>query len=407
MGRDAVAQKVMRAQDEFGVRIAQRNPSPAETVPHSLSLIHDTSERLFRFGFGDFGVSLHRAVKSLDLTHPEVASVFDGVFAREDEFNSSLVQIMSIVQYAMDSELDLLFPSLGEAFMRDRFDKGVAKKIDKRNCNKCHVRLLRDEEERERIRLSKKMQVIDLQGVYKKGNEIWNAQPEDFMSFLRFDSAYDGEIRKAERKMRRYQEIGCSTLAEEIGRNIQNFVETMEQTYYGFNRITMTNAAIVLAKMHGFVFTPSSSINAGGYQTQTDPQIHVERDFFSDYNFDPTFVILGSSYNGVYKHLYEPKVYPFHELRHLASGRTMEVIDRLENFPEANGKPIFDHYGVIVPSIQYKLNYINDGDGIIQNFIESHEASRTLDKILIEKKIIYPVIVGERDGKCFFICHWD
>ena len=84
----------------------------------------------------------------------------------------------------------------------------------------------------------------------------------------------------------------------------------------------------------------------------------------------------------------------------------MEIISTLDNFPDANGKPIFDHYGIIVPSIQYKLNYINDECNMIQNFSNSIDSSKALDKILIKGKHIHPIIIGEKDGKCFFICHW-
>ena len=409
MTHEAIARKVMDVQNEFLKRIHHKTKNQiCASTPHLLKLIFQCDDALMKFGFGEFGSHFLNSVKSLDLEHPEVSQVFDGIFQDESVFGNSLIEFLSLVQYAKDSQMNNLFPNLGEVYVKQNFDKNLFKKIDAKNCNKYHIRLLKDDEERYNLRLCKKMQVIDLQSVYKKGNEIWSSQPDDFASFLRFDSAYNSEIVKAERKMRRYQEIGCSTLATEINKSIQTFIETMEQSYYGFNRITMTNAAIILAKLHGFIFASSQHINAGGFQTYTDPQIYVERIFFSGYNFDPTSVLISTAYSsGTYRHIYEPKVYPFYELKTLASDKTLEIIDYLEKFPEANQKPIFDHYGVIVPSIKYNLNYISNGEGIIQNFTDTSDACRTLDKILIEKKIIHPVIVGERDGKCFFICHWE
>ena len=409
MTHEAIARKVMDVQNEFSKRIHHRiKNTSGSTVPHLLKMIHDCDDDLMKFGFGEFGSNFHNSIKSLDLDHPEVSQVFDGIFRDDSEFGNSLIEFLALTQYAKDSELTKIFPVLGEVFVKEKFDKSFVKKVDTKNCDKYHVRFLKDEEERYNLRMSKKMQVIDLQSVFKKGNEIWSSQPDDFMSFLRFDAAYNSEIKKAEKKMRRYQEIGCSTLATEINKSIQSFIDTMEQSYYGFNRITMTNAAVILAKLHGFVFSPSQHLNVGGFQTYTEPQIYVEKLFFSEYNFDPTYILISTTYsNQMYKHTYEPKVYPFFELKNIASNKTLETIDYLEKFPEANGKPIFDHYGVIVPSIQYKLNYISNGEGIIQNFSEPSDAGRALDKILIEKKIIHPVIIGERDGKCFFVCHWD
>ena len=206
--------------------------------------------------------------------------------------------------------------------------------------------------------------------------------------------------------MERYQELGCTTLANEIKKSVDAFRENMEQAYYGFNRITMTNAAIILAKLHGFSFMKSEIINAGGFQSKSDPQIHVDKSFFNDYNFDPTAAIYSYYGNMTFKHNYEPKIYPIHEMSDLISDEITTVIEKLEKFPDANHKPIFDHFGVIVPSISYKLTYINDESGIIQNFPDPTDAGRALDKILIKKKLVYPIIVGERNGKCYFICHW-
>lgn len=407
MTNEAIARKVIAVQEEFLKRLhCTDNKIEFSNAPTIVEQLFDSDPAFLEFSFGHLGQSLGSFIKTLDLNHPEITNVFDGALIDGTSFSKQFMEFLALSQYAYNSGITSIFPLLGDILLREICDKSFLKKIEN-NCNKCHVRLISSQLERDSVRLNKKMQVIDLQNIYKKNADVWKMQPDDFLPFLRFDSVYSNEIAKAEKKMRRYQELGCITLANEIAKSIQNFRDNMEQSYYGFNRITMTNAAVILAKLHGFSYTPSQSVYAGGFYTNTDPQIHVYNSFFNNYNFDPTNA-LSAMYSNLYsRYVYEPKVYPFYELKELASDQLLNIINKLENFPEANGKPLFDHYGVIVPSFSYNLLYINDESGVIQNFTSAIEASRALDKILIRKKLIFPIVVGERDGKCFFICHWN
>ena len=111
-------------------------------------------------------------------------------------------------------------------------------------------------------------------------------------------------------------------------------------------------------------------------------------------------------------YFYEPKVYPFHELKDVASDEVNSVIKFLEHFPEANNKPIFDHFGVIVPSVNFptcssnNMFSIRDENGIIQSYSLRYEAIKSLDLILIKGKYFSPILVGEREGKCYFLSYF-
>ena len=48
---------------------------------------------------------------------------------------------------------------------------------------------------------------------------------------------------------------------------------------------------------------------------------------------------------------------------------------------------------------------LNDNDEVM-DFATVDECQIELDKVMIKKKLFHPVIVGEKDGKCFFICYW-
>ena len=161
----------------------------------------------------------------------------------------------------------------------------------------------------------------------------------------------------------------------------------------------MTNAAITLAKSMGYSYKPSYNLFAGSQNVKVDANIIINRTYFGNFYFDPTLYVDAS-------YFYEPKVYPFHELKDVASDEVNSVIKFLEHFPEANNKPIFDHFGVIVPSIAYKNNLFKNDNDEVMDFATVDECQIELDKVMIKKKLFHPVIVGEKDGKCFFICYW-
>ena len=132
----------------------------------------------------------------------------------------------------------------------------------------------------------------------------------------------------------------------------------MEQAYYGFNRITMTNAAVILAKSLGFSYSV-----LGFPGENSEKKITVNRKFFGKYNFDPEQTLEFSPYvsemagSPIFTqkqqnpYTYEPRVYPLHELSDIVPDNVRDTISRLEEFPDAGGKPIFDHFGVIVPGV--------------------------------------------------------
>ena len=397
---DALKEKVSDLQNEFNRRLNYSNIQPTTVdTPVLLRLLHDSSQELLEFAFGAFGKNLSELTHVLDMMHPDLVSIFDGNFSDDKEFSKICIQFISLAEYAKNNDLNYIFPLIGNLLVKESLDKSVAKKIESANYNKSYVRMVQDNETREMLRFAKKMQIIDLQTFYKKGEESWNAQPDNFKTFIRYDSAYMRELKQAEKKMKRYQELGCQSLASEIAKSIDLFKENMEQTYYGFNRITMTNAAVILAKSMGYKYNPSYNLSAGNYCVKTEAEVVVERSFFKDFYFDVSTIV-----DAVYQ--YEPKVYPYHELKSVASDDVLRTIKTLESFPEANNKPIFDHFGVIVPSIAYKHKMFKGVSGILQDYGTNELCCKELDKAFIKNKNFYPIIVGEKDGKCFFICYW-
>ena len=417
MTDEQVLRKVMDVQKEFQKRLYKPfNSSEKIDAPKLLKMINESGASLLEFAFGKFGYNLGRFTKSLDMTHPDIFSVLDGVFNNEHEFAKQCTEFLFVADYAVNNDLRRIFPLLCKLLIEESLDKNIVRKIDNIDYSRLHVRLVKESALRDELRMSKKMQLIDLQAIYKKGEEIWTMQPDCFQKFLRFDSAYSQEIKKAEKKKKRYEDMGCVTLAQEIAKSIDSFKDNMQHSYYGFNRITMTNAAIILAKFSGYEYNSSSDVSSNSSGRSSDSYISVEKSHFTNYDFEPKdeqslvfnncIIDLSKSIERDGFYTYQPKVYPFHMLKDLASETLKKTIDCLENFPEANQKPIFDHFGVIVPTIEYKKTFVKDTDGNTKYFDKPEEASKFLDKNLIKCKCIFPIIVGEKDGKCYFICYW-
>lgn len=90
-------------------------------------------------------------------------------------------------------------------------------------------------------------------------------------------------------------------------------------------------------------------------------------------------LILGKIHNCPISSTYVPVACPAHDL--VLPDRIKNIINLLEKFPEAGGNPIFDYYIVVFPSANSPAN--------LSEFIVN--------------KTIFPVLLGEKDGKCYFI----
>lgn len=430
MANELFFQKIIEVHAEFLRRLDRHDPPLQNSAPLILKRILECDEEILDFSLGKIGHKLRSFASKVDFSHPEIISVFDGVLADDQSFSQECQELLLLAQYAKDHHLTKILPLFGKFVTKEALPKNIVKKIDSQH-HRMHVRLLKDPQEREEVRLTKRMQVIDLQSIFNKGEEVWNAQPDSFLRFLRFDTAYQDDLKLAERKVARYEELGCKSLADEVRKSIDSFREHIEQSHYGFNRITMTNAAIILAKSVGFTYSPSHEVTGGFVGSyRTNAKITVNRKFFEKYNFDPEQTVgfdpIASEFtrSPIFTikqqdpYTYKPRVYPLHEFWELASQEMKDIISLLEAFPDAGNKPIFDHFGIIVPSVAIpkKKEEIGcipgpysflDENGITQIYASEEDAEKALDFILIKSEYIHPIIVGEKNGKCYFLSYFN
>lgn len=355
-----------------------------------LSEILHYDEEVIRWALGDFGLRLRDFASCVDQSHPEIFKVP----LYHDNFAQKCAELLRLANYAKKEGMFLCLEGLAKLHTKNlppslRF-------LDTPYKNQQHVRLLPSRNARDSVRSTKSMREIDMRAFYKKGQVAWDSMPTDFGIFVRHNVAYKDELVKAEKKAERYSALGCKEMASKIEEAIQEFRSVMEDNYYGFHRITMTNAAVVLAKMHGYALVSPNN----------DFQILVPFECVKECLFDPDDT--PKHYN------YMPRAYPLGELN-VHSQKIRDLVESLESFEDVNGKAIFDHYVVVVPGLEisefdgsadtpiYRL--LDRETGQTKDFNNRHEAYKTLDTTLIEEQAVTPILLGESDGKCYFICY--
>lgn len=323
---------------------------------------------------GDIGHNVVEYLSKTDLNHPDLNIVFtqrlckwwDQIIEAYKACNN-----LNLIQNHLKTLLP--FDLKGEI---DQF-KRVAK-------SQTCIRLVNGAFERNSLRSLKTDRIIDLAQFYKKGLSAFNSSVSSFDIYMRWSEEGQNQIRKAKDKAEKYSKIGCDFLKTEIVNSLQGFEVAMQDNFYGFARLPMASAAVILAKFHSFKSHQTDrDIDYGHFR------IMIPASLFAAYDhliFGKYGVPLGYGYKADL--LLSPRVYPIHEF--IQSEKTNKVIQHLEALPELNGKPAFDHYAVLVPTVATSEKYQAD-----------------FDRMMVSEKFVFPILLGERDGKGYFICFWE
>jgi hypothetical protein len=263
--------------------------------------------------------------------------------------------------------------------------------------NRYQVRMLLHPEDRKFARSFKSVRMVEMDSFLKKGESFWRNHPSSFKTCVRNSDMFSGDVDKAKQKAEHYMRLGCLSLCEEINKSIEIFQKQIGEDYLGFHRINLTSAAIILAKTHDF----SLEVNLGKCAAI------IEKGKIPGFDFGgwgETSPIL------IQKYQYEPRVYPWHQIEDIASERIKHVIGKLDSFPDCDGKPIFDHFMALVPSIKWpggNFPWFSVNGGKNKVFPNVEKARNELDFEMVRLGYIVPILLGERDGRCYFITCWD
>jgi len=343
----------------------------------------------------------------IDVDHPHLEELFSTIL---DDLNriSDLYIALNELNECRSVDLDLFFEFCRYIKTKNRWFE-VLKKIDSPSVNLLNMRFVPCSKKRNNLRQNKKVQSISLSTLLSRDFDEWQSVSSNFDFFHINGKHYEMYLSKAKSKASTYDRLGCQFLGDEVRKNAKTFENLYGVTNHGFRRITMTLTAAILSKTHSYEYVPLKStssvalINVFKSKSFLEILNNIVNLYCSqvaanggviDYSL---LKPLSYSESELYPICceYNPRSYPLHDFWPLASKKVKNIIELLESHPATGGRAIFDSYRVITPSFLLK-------------FPGSHAqlSKKLTDFVLTISEIINPIILGEKNGKCYFVSYW-
>lgn len=374
---------------------------PASSAEAYLSEILEYPDEVISCAMGDVGIRLRDFSKQIDQNHPEIGLVLKSLFADKD-LSGKVCDYLKLAAFAVKENLGKV------QLHRSALTKvpSALRSLDCSDKNQQLVRLVADRSLRDKIRGTKEVRPVEMRYLLKKGKVHWGQVPEDFDYYTRFSDAYKRDVEASKEKMGVYESLGCHAISRTVQMKVESFADHMQNSFCGFHRIKMSDAAAIAGKTFGAAVATSN---------YAEPTIRVPHQVVKNYLYlDPNGKYAPSKPSRHYRFI--ARAYPYVALEDIASNNMKRAIDHLENFPESNGRPLFDHYIVVVPSVHYphepnkiearNASYVFKNGEETWEFQDPEECGQKLDRTMIQNGDSHPVVLGERDGECYFICYW-
>ena len=290
--------------------------------------------------FGKKGSCLYDFLSICNVEHPDIFDVLNGIF-NPSNFKS-LLDFIDLSDYA-SKETPGIQNNVNKS-ARQYFNSYLKKSSINPS---LYIRLLKDKSEVQKLRNKKESSrvCIDL--------DRWMSTADDFSKYCYGVDSFDDEVKLATEKSNALKAYGLN----EFSKMIMDSVATKEESYYGFNRLNMGDASIILAKQHGYNFSDYDSLKV-----------------FSS----PVFNIPSAL---------------------KASSKVGKILNKIEKFDKVGNRALFDHLFVLYTFGDFEKQLCVDK---FKTLCEKEACS-----YLIRNEIISPVILGERSGKCYFVSYWS
>jgi hypothetical protein len=387
--------EIKKEQEAILQRVKQPYSKPIGEVTGTniLTKLLVYSEKEIYTALGSLGPALGRFAQDIDLHHPSLLTLYGGqlVSERESSFNQFASDMLKLAAYAHNQELSRFTTSSLQDVTKDHVKwREFKKNIDSPSKNGKHIHLLKERKDRDAIRARDFVRNVDLRLLKKRGMDYWCEQPHDFKHFYRHVGRFEDEKKAASERYEHFKSFGLSCMAFEIAKTM-TFIEEKSQklSFLGFNRITHTQAAIILSKMAGFEMSDITC------------QISAKSDIFG------TDFILNDFSTSHWVNC-QVRAYALNEMWADTCGELRSIIAHLEKLPEFGDRAIFDRYRILIPGFNCP------GNGPFKIKIESQvhyhseieEAHKELDLTFVKNQFVPAALLGERDGVSYFICYW-
>ncbi len=352
----------------------------------------------------DLGPKLKKFSELIDLEHPDLHRIFNGCLVGENDgtFSKDACDLLKLLSYGQNWNLSKnIIKALKSSLKVHEYS--TINEIEDPQIDKKHLRFISDCNLRNQLRSSRKNYLVPMTSIQRSQSKIWEQLPDDFIQYHRYNNKYQSDIDEAFKREKYFNNHGLTEMALSISKSIsEKQLKLKNDQYYGFNKISLTHAAVILAKMSNFQI----DMEASGYLVHST--IFATPDIFPNFSFYDDLPTFDRSYLSK-KLEYYPRIYNLQELIDLASDEIKSMIDFLDAFPELGGKALFDSYRVLVPGINYP-NHNQDApyrfkspDGIIQVFDSISSGQLTLDHTIVKQKSAIAIVLGELDGDFYFL----
>ena len=344
--------------DEISKPTTQKTVLPKDKETFSLlNLLSNYKEEYFDV-FGAKKDLILGFLDAVDFQHPDMKNVFDSESLR------ALLKIMR-AKHATIFTQNALFENILKKSSLSFYKEYLGHINDPRKSQK-HIRLIKDEEDRNKARKTKVPLYVNLQSFFKEDSE-WENIDAIIPLYYRNNKGYKEEIKKAQNKIEKYESFGCTSLADLIKSSLKEYKDSFENnSYYGFYKIKVANVAAYLARLlEGKLSTTSNK------KLVNNKKIYV--------------------YKNGKRELYNPFLCPIEYLKDYCPSNVKKIISSLESHPDLNGYCMFDNYLVVVPHTSNKIK-----SGVVEDkYIK-----------MINSDLVAPIVLGEKDGDCYFVCYW-
>lgn len=365
---------------------------------------------------------------NVDFDHPDIQDVVRDGFQPDSEFSGTLREVMTFTALPSGKEMPRVLKLLQDSFTKAKSMKDIRVAI-----YKPHARTLRTQEARDEARSKKTAKDVAVKEWLEKARG-WNDHPAGFASFARFNESHAAEVKANESRAAKLGEAGLTAIAASFLKRNDIIAAFIGEQYANFVKIKMIDAAIILAKVHNAIFREDYRTISYSRKAFVKSPFWLEPDTVypatvMDSNLEPA-----KNEHGVPLELrkitvqacmipdiftFKPRAYPIHEFKVERPQHVQEAINAVEAHPDMGGKAMFDQFWVIVPGIglapemnEYammggKVWVVANTDKTASIYKTAADAEKALDFRLTKDGCLRPVLLGEKDGKCYFITYWS
>lgn len=368
---------------------------------HYINVISSYPEAKSHKVLGQTGIRLKTFADRINTNHPDLESCFE-----DKSFAPFFKEVADILSKDVNVEKEFLEKnaSLVRAIQQPK------------------TRLLKHEETRHQCRNNKKdFKNIGLKSLTQVGEDSYFEVPSHFKRFARYSNYYHEELKELQRKQELFSLKNMNETASCYTKRMRQLEESISDTI-GFRRIKPDEASIILAKLHGFLWNDSGCIQVSSSHFESDPfwvegpSIQVD-----DFKELKKSIILNTKFvpTGVAPSMfhYQPRMYPYSQVASSIAPptRLQKIINFSEKFPYLNNCSFFDYYWVLIPGINVNnpiLNRVNKENWEIKEgsvnvtYSNQEEVMVALDLRMVKNGSLVPVVIGERDGKCYYVSLW-